>query len=235
MNTPLQDYMDARYSSAEYQVQYTGATGLMLRASHVLMERGIKAVQNRNVLEIGGGAMPHYKWMNTSNMESMTISDDLKVHQRPLAELAESMPSTIPLKLHDYSTDPDFSSVGTGFTRIVASHVLEHIPQPEEAVRLWTSLLAEDGVISIAIPCDPGWFWRFGQLYSFKRNHPTLTFEEYDLLLSREHVNSVQRLLKMLRFYFSDIKLFWFPFLVPVVDFNLACIITCRKANLRSS
>ncbi|MHB8270355.1 hypothetical protein [Bradyrhizobium sp.] len=59
MNIPLQGYMDARYASAEYQVQYTGATGLMLRASHNLMERGIKAAQNGNVLEIGGGAMPH--------------------------------------------------------------------------------------------------------------------------------------------------------------------------------
>ena len=90
MDNPLQGYMDARYSSAEYQVQYTGRERRIVAPSHILMERRIKAEQNRNVLEIGGGAMPHYKWMNASNMESMTISDDLKVHQRPLAELTEN-------------------------------------------------------------------------------------------------------------------------------------------------
>ena len=88
-------------------------------------------------------------------MERMTISDNLKVHQKALSALTNSIPSTISLKLHDYVSDPDLANVGSCFTRIVASHVLEHIQQPEEAIRLWASLLADGGVISIAIPCDP--------------------------------------------------------------------------------
>lgn len=231
---PLQNYMDERYSSGEYQVQYKGATGIMLRASHVLMERGISPDQNRRVLEVGGGAMPHYAWMDVSKTETMTVSDDLKAHQKPLADLQTKLPSSIDLRLHDFTKDPSFSTVGDNFTRILASHVLEHIPDPEGAIRLWASLLAPDGVMSLAIPCDPGWFWRFGQVWSHKSNHPKLTFEEYDLLLSREHLNSAQRLLKILRYYFGSVRTVWFPALVPVVDLNLVCVITCKKSDFRS-
>ena len=198
--------MDDRYRSADYQVQYSGATGVMLRASHVLMERGITPEQNRNVFEVGGGAMPHFAWMDVSKTEDLTISDDLGAHQKPLSELKLKVPPSVRLHLHDFTQDPNFSKLNGNFSRILASHVLEHIPDPEGAIRLWASLLSSEGLMSIAIPCDPGWLCRFGQIYSHKTNHPKLTFAEYDLLLSREHVNSTQRLLKILRYYFSEIK-----------------------------
>ena len=42
MDVPLQGYMDERYSSGDYEVYYTGVSGIMLKASHILMERGIR-------------------------------------------------------------------------------------------------------------------------------------------------------------------------------------------------
>jgi phosphatidylethanolamine/phosphatidyl-N-methylethanolamine N-methyltransferase len=231
---PLQNYMDDRYRSADYEIQYKGATGFMLRSSHVLMEKGITPEQNRNVFEIGGGAMPHFRWMDVSKTEDLTISDDLDAHQKQLSDLRLKVPPSVKLHLHDFTRDPDFSELGGNFSRILASHVLEHIPDPESAIRLWASLLSPHGLMSIAIPCDPGWFWRCGQLYSHKANHPKLTFAQYDLLLSREHVNSTQRLLKILRYYFSEVKTIWFPSFVPVVDLNLVCVITCKKSDFRT-
>src|SRR5215831_2049408 len=154
---PLQSYMDDRYRSGDYQVQYKGVTGVMLRSSHVLMERGIAPDQNRNVLEVGGGAMPHFEWMDVSKTEDLTISDNLATHQRPLSKLKLKLPPSVRLHLHDFTQDPSLSKLQGGFSRIVASHVLEHIPDPEAAIRHWASLLSPDGLVSIAIPCDPGW------------------------------------------------------------------------------
>jgi hypothetical protein len=34
MDVPLQGYMDERYSSGDYEVYYTGVSGIMLKASH---------------------------------------------------------------------------------------------------------------------------------------------------------------------------------------------------------
>ena len=60
------------------------------------------------------------------------------------------------------------SKKGT-FSRIIASHVLEHLEKPEEAIIEWVELLSDDGIISISIPADPGLFWKIGQLISFNK------------------------------------------------------------------
>lgn len=230
---PLQTFIRDRYKAGGYGVLYSGASGLVMKASHRLMERGIAPVQNARVLEIGGGAMPHLGWMNASEMKSYTVSDEIELHRERLDALKEKMPPQIQLDLHDFEADPSFGSLPGNYTRIIASHVLEHIPDPERAIRKWSSLLSDDGILSIAIPCDPGWLWRLGQYAAYRGYKIGLSFEEYDLLMAREHINSVQRLLKLLRYYYAQQSIRWFPSALPVADLNLVCLINVRKSAAR--
>lgn len=232
--TFLATFIRDRYRDEQYDAVYSGLSGVIFRSGHRMMERGISAEQNRNVFEFGGGGMPHFYWMNAAKMHSYTVSDKLADHRNRLARLRADMPPQIELSLHDFDTDPHLAQITGKYSRIVASHVLEHVPDPEAAIVKWTSMLADDGVLSIAVPCDPGWFWRLGQLVSYRSLRDQITFGEYDLLMSREHVNSVQRILKILRYYSPDCSARWFPALVPVADLNLICVVNVRKSDMRN-
>jgi len=232
--TYLARFMHTRYRVQEYEDMYSGMSGVIFRSGHHMMERGISPEQNRDVLEFGGGGMPHFYWMNSTKMRQYTVSDRVADHGKRLAQLRADMPPHVGLSLHDFVADPSLSGIGKGYSRIIASHVLEHIPDPEATIVKWISLLADDGVLSIAIPCDPGWFWRLGQIVLYRSLREQLAFEEYDLVMSREHINSVQRVLKILRYYSPSFSTTWFPSLVPIVDFNLICVVNVRKSGTRN-
>ena len=51
------------------------------------------------------------------------------------------------------------------FDRIIISHCLEHILSPEEFIIEMMSKLKKGGVLSIALPTDPGILWRLGRMF----------------------------------------------------------------------
>jgi SAM-dependent methyltransferase len=184
-------------------------------------------------LEIGGGAMSHFDWINAEQMKSYTVSDKMRLYQKKMDALRTRLPSGATLVLHDFEADSMLLSLSGPYTRIIASHVLEHIPDAEAAITKWNALLSPDGIISIALPCDPGWAWQLGRLIAFKGLETGLTLTEYDLVASREHVNSVQRILQIVRYYYRRLSIRWFPMIVPVVDFNLVCVINVSASDHR--
>ena len=64
-------------------------------------------------------------------------------------------------------------------------------------------LLQDNGRLDIAIPCDPGMLFRLGQLVGRKKamKNYNMSYKEIELMLSREHINSAQNLLKIIKFY----------------------------------
>lgn len=40
---------------------------------------------------------------------------------------------------------------------------------PEDQLIKWANLLKSDGIISIALPCDPGILWRLGQISTMSK------------------------------------------------------------------
>lgn len=106
------------------------------------------------------------------------------------------------------------------FDRLIAAHVLEHIHHPDLAIKEWMRVVKNDGIISVLIPTDPGILWRLGRHLgprkdALKRGIP------YDYIMAREHVNSCNNLIALLRFYFSDYKEGWWPTKIPSIDLNL--------------
>ena len=203
---------------------YSGAAGLLMNLNHRFLELGIKSSDNHRVLDVGGMAMPHWHWMNLEKTESYYFLGD-PAHFDKLT-IPESLRGA-EVRALDYR-DESLSAIPPDLTRIVASHVLEHIRDPEEAILLWCRHLRRDGVLSIAIPCDPGWTWRLLQHISSRSAIAELGFadkRERDLFQSRDHVTSASNILKVMRFYFRKMHVIWFPTMVPVIDFNALCII----------
>jgi predicted SAM-dependent methyltransferase len=137
-------------------------------------------------------------------------------------------------KFHFWDQDKEFeefTSSGVRFTRIIASHVWEHVSDPEIALLKWHSMLEDDGLLTIAIPCDPGLFLRTGQLISRRKAKSIMGISKqvYDLQMAREHKNSAQNLVKIFRYYCPNGKIKLFPLIIPIIEFNLFCIITAKK------
>lgn len=212
---------------------YSGAAGLLMNLNHRLMERGIAPSQNEHVLDVGGTAMPHWHWMNLDETRSYYFLDDpANLHRQAIPSALEHAD----VQAFHYADPGALEAIPQTLTRVVASHVLEHIGDPEEALLSWCRLLRDDGVISIAIPCDPGWTWRLLQHISYRSAAGTLGFtsrRERDLFQARDHVTSASNILKVVRYYFPEARITWFPSFVPVIDLNALCIISASMKSYR--
>ena len=107
------------------------------------------------------------------------------------------------------------------FDRTIATHVLEHIPNPHLAIKEWTRITKAGGVLSILIPTDPGLLWRLSRRLGPRRNAIKQGIA-YDYIMAREHVNSCTNLLALLRHYFQNTNESWWPLsIIRSVDMNL--------------
>jgi ubiquinone/menaquinone biosynthesis C-methylase UbiE len=116
------------------------------------------------------------------------------------------------------------------FDRLIATHVLEHLPDPVAVLHEWSRLVREGGLISIVLPCDPGLMWRLGRYFGPRRNARRAGIE-YDYFMAREHINSIFNLVVQIRYHFPQVREAWYPSSVPVPDINLfyACNICLNR------
>ena len=113
------------------------------------------------------------------------------------------------------------------FDRVIAAHVLEHLYKPHEVLREWVRVLKPGGVLSLVLPCDPGFAWRLGR-YAVARPRFMKAGFLYDYWMAREHVNPINNLASFVRHYFHDIDEQWLPMRVPSIDLNLFLIVHAR-------
>ena len=118
--------------------------------------------------------------------------------------------------------NPDHS-----FDRLIATHVLEHLPNPVNVLREWNRVVRENGIISIVLPCDPGMLWRIGRHLGPRRNARKLGIA-YDYLQAAEHINSIFYLVVFIRYHFDLATEFWYPTRIPAPDLNLFYICHIR-------
>lgn len=111
--------------------------------------------------------------------------------------------------------------------RLIATHVLEHLPRPHEVLREWVRVLKPGGVLTLVLPCDPGVAWRLGR-YALVRRKLMRTGFEYDYWMAREHINPINVLVAFCRHYFALINELWWPTRIPSMDANLFYIAHMR-------
>jgi len=224
------------YGEKYKQYWNNGAHGMLMSTVHKLLEFSYLNVRsgktnNIRILEIGGGAMPHLEWVrDRENIEEYMISDSASV-------LFDNKIINEFVSVHEYDKDVNLQKLSkNNYDRIIAAQVWGHVNEPEKMLLRWIDLLNKDGVLSISIPCDPGILWRTGQKVAARKFMKLygVSFEEYDILMSREHINPAQRLMKIINYYFDIKKVVYFPLLVPSINLNLFAIITVTKKNFIS-
>lgn len=190
----------------------------VMRASHKLVEKEYgQGTQFKKVLEIGAGTGEHVKFV-LHDYDEYTLSDmDEKTLEVAKAKLLTTQRGSLKFERQEGST---LNYADDSFDRLIATHVLEHIYQPHLALKEWSRVIKDGGVLSILIPTDPGLAWRMGRHLGPRKNAIAQGIA-YDYVMAREHVNSCNNLIAILRHYFPDAKEAWWPFPVPSIDLNL--------------
>jgi ubiquinone/menaquinone biosynthesis C-methylase UbiE len=115
------------------------------------------------------------------------------------------------------------------FDRIVAIHVLEHLPNLPGAIREAHRLCnKERGVFQVVIPCEGSLAYTFSRRLSAQRIFEKRYKRSYRWFIEREHINLPGEIAEELSPYFSIQRRSFFPVPLPLVFCNL-----CIAMNLR--
>lgn len=215
-------YDDSNYASP--------LQSMVMRASHRLTEKRFQASHHfARVLEIGAGTGEHLGFVRHT-FDKYVLSD---LDAKTLAVAKSKLDTRFSDKLiYETQSGSGLQYADNSFDRLIATHVLEHIYQPHLALKEWRRVIKNGGVLSILIPTDPGIAWRLGRHLGPRKNAIAQGIP-YDYVMAREHVNSCNNLMALLRYYFPDRAEAWWPFPVSSIDLNLFFVFhaVIRKAE----
>jgi SAM-dependent methyltransferase len=115
------------------------------------------------------------------------------------------------------------------FDRIIAIHVLEHLPNLPAAIREMKRLLKPNGLLSIVIPCEGGIATKIARNLSARPHFEKLYKQSYDWFIKSQHINMPDEILGELGQHFSIIHSIWFPLLAPSINLNLFIGLTLKR------
>lgn len=197
----------------------------VLLNTHALLERDFSPDKSfANVLEVGAGSGVHFGFVRHKFDRyvmcdaSQKILDSIEVPKEFEQKVETSVVDATALPYEDDS-----------FDRLIATHVLEHIPSPHKVLLEWARVVKPGGVLSLIIPCDPGLLWRLGRKLGPRRAGERAGLP-YDYYMATEHINSVQNLTTIIESLFPVRKTRWWP--IPFFRFCDANLIYSTNISL---
>lgn len=192
-----------------------GLAGFVLKSTHSIVEKPFGPnTKFSQVLEVGAGTLAHLPFVKHAFDRYIASDFDQAVID---AAKKLPLPENVELKRLDGGKLPFEDN---SFDRLIATHVLEHVPMPHEALEEWVRVLKPGGVLSLILPCDPGLLWRIGRALG-PRHSAEAAGLPYDYYMAREHINSIFNLNQILKFHFPKRDVHWWPLRVPIADINL--------------
>ena len=108
------------------------------------------------------------------------------------------------------------------FDRIIAIHVLEHLPNLPAAVRELHRLCNHaTGTLQVVIPCEGSLAYGIARRISAQRIFKKRYRQSYEWFIRREHINLPGEVMEELGPYFSVSQRTYFPIPLRVLAFNL--------------
>lgn len=192
--------------------------GRMLRGSHKIIERKFSGGQHfSRVAEVGAGTGQHLQFVRHQFDEYLMT--DFSIDMLRQVDFSDSSGHAHKVKVsREDATSLSFPD--QSIDRLIATHVLEHLPEPHLVLREWNRVVRPGGWISVVLPCDPGVLWRLGRTMGPRRRATRMGIA-YDYVMAREHINSITNLVALVRHYFEDVEEIWSPMGLPVSDLNL--------------
>jgi SAM-dependent methyltransferase len=119
------------------------------------------------------------------------------------------------------------------FGRVIAIHVLEHLPNLPRALAEIHRLLAKpDGAFLVVIPCEGGLGYAAARKVSSQRLFERRYRTSYRWFIEREHINSAREIAAEIGRLFVVRHRRFYPLRVPMIDLNLCIGMTLVPAAL---
>jgi SAM-dependent methyltransferase len=180
-------------------------------------------------LEIGAGLGEHVLYERlTPGQKSQYVA--LELRQNMAERIKDRFPE-IQTSVGDCQARLDFED--GYFDRILAIHVLEHLPNlPAAIAEMYRLCDKESGVFSVVIPCEGSLAYTIARRISAQRIFEKRYKQPYRWLIEREHLNRPREILAELRPYFKISHRGFFPIPIPAVACNLCIGLTLRPKKL---
>jgi len=172
-----------------------------------------------NTLEIGCGDGEHLNFENLSPIQkSNYVAIDIRSN---IVQAFIKKHDGIQCYVSDCQTKQDFED--SRFERILAIHVLEHLPNLPAAVEeLYRLCNKEHGVLSIVLPCEGSLAYTIARKISAERMFKKRYKMPYDWYMKSEHINTIDEVLEELSKKFKIQSSTYFPIGLKIREFNLA-------------
>lgn len=182
-------------------------------------------------LEIGAGTGEHLKYerLDTEQKANYFAVD---IRENMISELHSQFPE-ISAVVGDCQKRMDFED--SYFDRILAIHVLEHLPNLPAAVREMHRLCDKNrGVLSIVIPCEGSLAYSIARKISAQRIFEARYKQSYRWFIEREHINLPNEIFEELSPFFSLTSSTYFPIPLKAEFCNLCIGATFRPKRISS-
>ena len=181
-------------------------------------------------LEIGAGLGEHLRYEKLSSLQKSNYTA-LELRPKMAARIRERFPE-IHTHIGDCQKRLEFSD--GYFDRILAIHVLEHLPNLPAAIEEMYRLCSkEDGVFSVVIPCEGSVAYAVARRISAQRIFEKRYKQPYRWLIEREHLNKPDEIIPELQKHFTIQQRSFFPLPFPFVFCNLCLGMTLRPKRYR--
>ncbi len=199
--------------------------GLVERFNHLYPLRS-KSGQNERILDIGAGLGEHLEYEPPDWKQYVCAELRLEM----AASIKEKFPA-VELFVGDCQKELPFEDAL--FDRIMAIHVLEHLPDLPSALKQIRRVLKDDGRFAVCIPCEGGFAYSLARKISakriFKKHFPTMCYEK--VVVANEHINLPEEIIQEIMKHFVVIDKQFFPLRVPIINLNfcIGLILTPHK------
>jgi SAM-dependent methyltransferase len=179
-------------------------------------------------LEIGAGLGAHIAF------EDLSRQDYVALELRP--EMARSITERFPgVRVVVGDCQQHIDAPDASFDRVVAIHVLEHLPDLPRALSEIDRVLKPGGQFCAVVPCEGGLAYEVARRVSARRLFERRYGMSYDWFIKSEHVNQCAEILEQLDRRFVRRTARYFPLRVPVMTINLVIGLILAKRRRSSS
>lgn len=173
-----------------------------------------------STLEIGAGLGEHLEYEKLSKQQRENYVA-LELRENMVAVIRERYPD---VKVHIGDCQGLLPFADGFFDRVVAVHVLEHLPNlPATVKEMYRVCNKKTGCFIVVIPCEGGMLYSLVRKISSQQIFERRYKQSYKWFITREHINKPCEIFQELEPYFCIVKRSFFPSFVPFIFCNL-CI-----------
>lgn len=181
-------------------------------AAHAVPPRG-------RTLEIGPGVGAHLSYENLDSQDYFAV----ELREELISELKSRYPQ-VSVVAGDCQERLPFDDAF--FDRVLAIHVLEHLPNLPAALNEISRVLKQQGRFVVVIPCEGGFAYSLGRRVSAQRLFECEFGMSYEWLIRSEHLSVPWEIIKELKTGFRIVNSRYFPLRLHAVALNLAIGLT---------